>query len=79
LEPTLPPDCPDLNAVFFFSSRETMEDGLLNWLDDRFPDPEKIVTLEVDLAGLDVVARCEWEWLVGTTGAPDCLRRVWEI
>lgn len=56
-----------------------MEDGLLNWLGDRFPDTEKIAALEVDLAGLDVVARCEWEWLVGTTGAPDCLRRVWEI
>ncbi len=56
-----------------------MEDGLLNWFGDRFAEAGEIVALGVDLAGLDVVATCEWEWMAGTTVAPDRLRRVWEI
>ena len=76
--PAIPRDCPDLEAVFF-SGEEALADGLANWLGERFEDDERLVALEVDLSGVELVGTCAWEWLTRSVVTPNRIRRQWSL
>ncbi len=53
IQPTLLPEfC--TKAICLFDDRTTMEDALMNWLSDKFPENEPLVCLTIDPTGLEI-------------------------
>jgi hypothetical protein len=40
--------------ICLFDDRTTMEDALMNWLSDKFPENEPLVCLTINPTGLDI-------------------------
>lgn len=40
--------------VYLFDNRTTMEDAVMNWLGDKFPENEKLVCLTISKQGLNL-------------------------
>ena len=78
LTPRVPEDCPDIAAIFCFRDQDAMVDGVVNWLGERFPEDEALVSLELDLSGLAAVATCEWELAV-TAPVPPSRILTWSV
>jgi RNA:NAD 2'-phosphotransferase (TPT1/KptA family) len=51
------PECPApfcQKAVYLFDDRTKMEDAMMNWLSDKFPEDEPLVCLTIDARGLEL-------------------------
>ena len=44
----------DKKAVYMFKSMIELEDALMNWLDDKFPEDALLSILKIDGTGLDI-------------------------
>ncbi len=41
-------------AVYLFDDRTKMEDAMMNWLSDKFPENEPLILLTIDSTGLNI-------------------------
>ena len=76
LLPAVPDDMHDECAVYFFGSREEAEEGVMNWLGDRFDDDEELVLLTIDAQGLEVHQAAGYEWLSLAPVPPSAIMKV---
>ena len=65
--------------IYFFRSREDVEQGLMQWLGDEFNEDEVLLVLEVDLSAIDVVAtEGQFELTVSQPIGPDRILRCYD-
>lgn len=58
--------------LYFFPSKDTAEDAVMNWLGDEFPEDEPLALLAVSSNGLEgkFTPGAEYEYTVSTTVPP---------
>lgn len=52
LDPKIPLEG-DVEGVYLFPDKITMQDALMNWLGDKFEEDEKLTSLKVDLTRVE--------------------------
>ena len=74
LLPAKPGDMADVKGVYLFKNKTDMEDALMNWLGDRFPEDARLTLLRVDPAGVskrDTFAAAGFEVISKKPISPD--------
>jgi len=52
--PSINKEMGDKKAVYMFKNRDELEDALMNWLGDKFPEDATLSILKIDGTGLNV-------------------------